>query len=117
MTEPIGPFERSQDRPQGCRRATGRIEQEQLVSNLGPVQDISRGGLRLLSDRNLRGEHELKLPTNDGELAVSVRVVWSRRRGLRRFMVGLEFVDLNKATARRLAQIATMHTRVYPLAG
>ncbi|UCD75142.1 MAG: PilZ domain-containing protein [Phycisphaerales bacterium] len=116
MTDYIGRLDDQSGKPRGCRRATERVEQEQLACNLGPVTDFSRGGLRVISDKKLRGEHDVMLPLDDGNLTVRARVIWSRHEDVRRHLVGMEFLEADAKTARRLARIAVIHARIYSLA-
>ena len=44
------------------------------------------------------------------------RVIWSQREGRGRYLTGLEFLDVDAATAARLTRIAMTHTKIYPLA-
>ena len=116
MTDSIGRLDDDFGKPKNCRRATGRIQQERLVCSLGPVIDFSRGGLKVMAERKLRGEHDVMLPSDDGDLTVRARVVWSHREGIRRHLVGLEFLEVDSKTAARLASIASTHAKVFPLA-
>ena len=99
-----------------CRRTTGRRQQEDLVCDLGPIVDLSRGGMRVLSRRRLRGKHKLTLTTLEGTLTIRGRVAWSRRMGLRRHLAGIEFIDVDDATAEELTRISTVHARCFRMA-
>ncbi|MFQ5949019.1 MAG: PilZ domain-containing protein [Acidimicrobiia bacterium] len=91
------------------RRRDVRLKQRSLQSNLGPVIDLSRGGLRVRSTRRLRGEQEVVLFNRNGpHLRLRARVVWSRRLGFRKHMAGLQFVDPPDDMARGLARIGTV---------
>ncbi len=88
------------------RRRHGRITQQQLRSSIGPVVDLSAGGMRVISDRRLKGELTVVLYHEIGlELALQARVKWRRRIGFRQHMIGLEFFNLTPNDARQLAKI------------
>jgi len=89
------------------RRRHGRFRQDGLQSSLGPVLDISASGIRLMSRRRVNGVIEVVLKSESGlELKVSGRVVWCRREGFRRHLVGLELVELSSAKQRLLTRIS-----------
>jgi hypothetical protein len=108
--------EGSAQRPEGCRRTSARRQQEHLLCNLGPVLDLSHGGMRVLAGRRLSGDHDVVISSAEGDLALTARVVWSRRVGPRRFQIGLRFVDLDHEQTRWLARIAAAHARVFRVA-
>ncbi|MEE9212338.1 MAG: PilZ domain-containing protein [Phycisphaeraceae bacterium] len=88
------------------RRRHGRITQQQLRSSIGPVVDLSAGGMRVVSDRRLKGELTIVLHHEVGlELAVQARVMWRKRIGFRQHMIGLEFFNLTPNDCRQLARI------------
>ena len=90
------------------RRRDARLKQRSLQSNLGPVIDLSRSGIRVLSRRRLRGRFRLVLYNYSGrQLQLRARVVWSKRISFRRHQVGLELIDPPENVARELAKIGT----------
>ena len=99
----------------GCRRTTGRRQQEELTCELGPIADLSRGGMRIIARQRLRGEHDVTMITLEGPLTVRVRVAWARRTGRRRYLVGMEFLEVDKMTAEKLTKISTVHARCFRL--
>ena len=101
----------------GCRRTTGRRSQEDLTSSLGPVLDLSRGGMRVLADRKPRGEFDLKLIALEQTIALRGRVAWTQRIGFRKHVVGIEFVNLPEAVARTLTEISSHHGTQHRRAG
>ncbi|UCD75247.1 MAG: PilZ domain-containing protein [Phycisphaerales bacterium] len=115
MTYSIGRLDDQSGQARGRPRATGRVQQEQLACNLGPITDFSRGGLRVITERELQGEHDVTLPLDDGDLTVRARVIWSRCEGKRRYLIGMKLLDVDEETAERLARIAMTHARIYPL--
>jgi hypothetical protein len=59
-----------------------------------------------------KGDLQVTLIAADGDLTVSARRVWSKRRGLRRkWEFGLEFTRVDDGTRDRLARIASDHRR------
>ncbi len=93
----------------GGRRAHGRIHQQALLSTLGPVLDLSAGGMRLLSTKRIDGEHDVMVLSGSGSVEVRARTCWCRRLGLFRFEVGMAFVGVPPQAARTLAAIAVSH--------
>ena len=92
------------------RRRFARINLQSLQSNIGPVIDLSRGGMQVKSRRRLDGEQEVVLVTKTGRrLEVRARVAWIVRCGFRKYTVGIEFVDLSLTDTRELAKIASTH--------
>src|SRR5262245_19487678 len=93
------------------RRAPGRVSQEQLGSSLGPVLDLSTGGMRVLAIRPPPPEESLVVRLLSGTVCLDLtcRVAWSRRLGFRRFEVGLSFADVDSEVARILSRISMDH--------
>ena len=86
----------------------GRIPQEQLASSLGPVLDLSSGGMRVLTTRPPRPEERLTVRLLSGAVCLDLacHVAWWRRLGFRRHEVGLTFLDVNEDVARMLSRIS-----------
>ncbi|MHC4414447.1 MAG: PilZ domain-containing protein [Planctomycetota bacterium] len=91
------------------RRVPGRVPQESLFCELGPVLDLSPGGMRVLSTRPHEGEVSVCLGGMDIDLKLQARVAWIRRLGFRRHEVGLTFLDVDEDVAKILTRIATAH--------
>lgn len=91
------------------RRLPGRMPQESLQSSIGPVLDLSMGGIRVLSTRPYHGDLRICLWGMDVEVSLEGRVVWSRRLGFRRHELGLVFADVDDDVARILTRIGTLH--------
>lgn len=91
------------------RRIPGRLPQEQLVCNIGPVLDLSPGGMRVLSTRPRLGSLEIGLRGGEVSLNLDAKVAWSRRLGFRRHEIGLTFVDVDAEVAGILSRISTDH--------
>lgn len=101
-----------EDQPQQAtehdRRRHGRVRPVAVYSDAGRVLDMSAGGMRVMSRRRLKGETEFII-CNESKIPINVRarVVWTKRVGFRKHVVGLEFVDLQPAVARQLASMGT----------
>ena len=91
------------------RRIPGRLPQEQLVSSLGPVLDLSAGGMRVLSTRPLLGMRDVGLRGGDVSVKLSTKVAWSRRLGFRRHEIGLTFLDVDQELVTVLSRISSDH--------
>jgi hypothetical protein len=99
------------------RRRYPRTPTESLRSDLGVVLDLSPGGMRVLVADVPDGPLAITLLTADGQLALTGRVAWSRRQGLRSWELGLEFQDVDDALRERLVQVALDHQRAITEAG
>jgi hypothetical protein len=75
--------------------------------SLGRILDISRGGARVLSTQRMEGERLIKINVAGGVLVLPSRVVWCRRRGFRKWELGLEFHGVTDDVSNLLAQLAT----------
>ena len=93
------------------RRLGGRIRQESVVSNLGPVLDLSSGGARILASSGPRGRMEITFRDAQQQVTVPAEVMWSRRRGLFKREIGVRFIGVSEQEARALAKM-TMQNRV-----
>jgi hypothetical protein len=89
------------------RRRSGRLFQESLASNFGPVIDVSTDGVRIRCHRipNVRKGIELH-----GLLAGAVRlqceIAWTKRVGLFTWEVGIRLLDLDDYARRRLRELS-----------
>ena len=91
------------------RRIPGRVPQERLVCDLGPVLDLSAGGMRVLGTRRRQGNLELTLWGGDLKLALQARVAWSRRLGFRRHEIGLTLLEVDETVTELLSRISADH--------
>ena len=92
------------------RRIPGRVAQELLVSDLGPVLDLSAGGMRILSTRPPnRSQLDVRLKGPDSSLRVRAKVAWCRRLGFRRHEIGMTFVELDDSASAILNRISQAH--------
>ncbi len=92
------------------RRAQGRLQQELLQSNLGPVLDLSMGGMRVRCGRAPRGKVDVELMGFVEPLSLRAEVMWAQRQGLRKYEVGLKFVDVSPKVARQLTELSLNHS-------
>ena len=98
------------------RRNHGRRLLEGLMSSLGPVLDLSAGGMRILAKRKHKGNVTVKLSTADCELSLPARVAWSKRVGFREHMVGLEFLEVDAPTTAALSRMSSGYSKQWRLA-
>ena len=88
-------------------RSAGRVHAGQLKCNLGRVLDRSSGGARLLSRRKLRGWHGITLFDRDGGVRIGAEVRWSKRLGLFKHEIGLQFVNVPSEIAVQLTTLVS----------
>jgi diguanylate cyclase (GGDEF)-like protein len=84
-------------------RRYGRLKGPGLACSAGTVIDLSAGGVRILSNRRLKGRTVIYFGIRQEQrLGVKSKIVWCRRVGFRTFLVGLQFEDLPLEAAKRL---------------
>lgn len=91
------------------RRSPGRVPQEALMCDLGPVLDLSSGGMRILSKRPLQDLVKAKVWAFDFSMTLDTRVAWSNRLGFRRHEIGLEFTNIDEQVSKILGRISALH--------
>ncbi len=91
------------------RRVPGRLPQESFQCGLGPVLDLSSGGMRVLCRRPYQGELRVHLEGYDVVLSIRTRVAWVQKLGFRRFEIGFAFLDIDEDVALMLTRISTIH--------
>lgn len=91
------------------RRVPGRLPQESLQCDLGPVLDMSSGGMRVLSRRPYEGTFQIHVKGYDVVLTLQARVAWVQKLGFRRFEIGFAFLDIDEDVALMLTRISTIH--------
>lgn len=91
------------------RRSPGRVPQEALICDLGPVLDLSSGGMRILSKRPLKDLVKAKVWAFDFCMTLDTRVAWSNRLGFRRHEIGLEFINVDEPVSKILGRISALH--------
>ncbi len=88
-------------------RSAGRVNTRQLKCNLGRVLDLSSGGVRLLTRRKLRGWQKIELFDSYGGVRVEAEVRWSKRHGLWKHEIGLQFLNVPPDIAVQLTTLAS----------
>ncbi|MHC4415899.1 MAG: histidine kinase dimerization/phospho-acceptor domain-containing protein [Planctomycetota bacterium] len=96
-------------KPADDRRAHGRLPQELLQCNLGPVLDLSMSGMRVRCTRAPKGEVDVELMDLEQPVTLRAEVMWSRRIGFRKFEVGLSFMGIPPNAAKQLTRISLNH--------
>ena len=89
------------------RRSSGRLDQDTLSCQFGPVSNLSAGGMRMTSRRVPQGEFDIHLYSIGEVVEVRARVAWSKRLWLFKYEIGVEFVDVDAETAKKLTRLAT----------
>ena len=102
---------RGMDRPTDMsdRRTPGRVPQEALMCDLGPVLDLSSAGMRILCKRPLKSLVKAKVWAFDFSMTIDARVAWSNRLGFRRHEIGLEFLNVDESASKILGRISASH--------
>ncbi len=98
----------AQEEGDSNRRRRGRVKSTgSVTSNLGSVLDISSGGLRVLSKTKVEGEGRVELILPTDRVIVPARVAWCHKVAFRKYVVGLEFINLTPELTQKLAEIGT----------
>lgn len=95
--------------PRDGRRVPARLPQDSLECDLGPVLDLSAGGMRVLATRPVNGEIRVSLRGDHLDLKIRCSVAWIRKLGFRRHEIGLTFLDVDGEVSTILSRIATDH--------
>jgi hypothetical protein len=93
--------------PRDNRRSYGRLHCLEIDCNIGPVLDLSAGGMRVISPVALDGPIDVEMLDVEPDLCVKAQVAWSTRLASGEYEVGLRFVDLTRESAHRLSVLAT----------
>jgi hypothetical protein len=80
-----------------------------LQSDRGPVMDLSRTGLRIISTRKLSGAISIRLFSQEGFLDLAGQVTRCVRLRFRQFDVGVQLNDVAPRIAESLVRIAVIH--------
>jgi hypothetical protein len=91
------------------RRRHGRVVCQDIKCTVGEVVDLSASGMRVETGRKcpaIGTEITTMIETLEGPLPFAGVVVWSRRVGLFKFHIGIEFRNLNDAMRAALARLA-----------
>ncbi len=92
-------------RPIFERRDSSRIKVT-VACDLGSVEDLSTGGMRIRTRRRLRGTVQLELWTPSRRLELKGEVRWTKRLGFRKYLNGLSFNNITPEVAAQLTQFA-----------
>ncbi|MHC4306158.1 MAG: ATP-binding protein [Planctomycetota bacterium] len=96
-------------KPADDRRAHGRLPQELLQCNLGPVLDLSMGGMRVQCSKAPKGRVEVELMDTEGPVKIRAEVMWTRRLRFRKYEVGLYFPHVAPDVAKQLTRVSLNH--------
>lgn len=92
------------------RRDCGRLRIEQLTCELGHVVNLSGSGMRVLAKTSAIDQVGETLDLTLSGIAqstdVKCKIVWSKRTGFRKHLVGFTFVDLAEDDRRHLTALA-----------
>lgn len=92
------------------KRKANRYGGETVQCALGEILDVSASGMRVMCNGKppvmQGGVMPVKLCFSDGSLPVSVQVRWCKRRGLKRYEIGLQFIQLKPGVEKVLEAIA-----------
>lgn len=88
-------------------RSGGRLRVCGVTSDLGPVLDLSQAGMRAAVKGKPKMHERLCVRVmSDGiTVAVEARVVWMKRRGLWRYEVGVEFIDMTDEQRQQIREL------------
>lgn len=91
-------------------RRSHRYGGETVKCALGEIADISSTGMRVFCDGKppvkIGGVLAIRLQFSDGSLPVGSQVRWCKRRGIKRYEIGLQFVQLKPGVEKVLEAIA-----------
>jgi hypothetical protein len=93
----------------GERRDNGRLLQETLDCSLGPVIDLSGGGMRVLCRRLPRPKTKVVLLDSRVALKVKAELMWKNRVGPNHHEVGLRFDDPSPQQMEMIKDISHRH--------
>jgi signal transduction histidine kinase len=96
-------------KPADDRRAHGRLPQELLQCNLGPVLDLSMGGMRVQCTKAPKGRVDVELMDVEGSVKIRAEVMWTRRLRFRKYEVGLYFPHVAPDVAKQLTRVSLNH--------
>ena len=97
-------------RLESSRRRTGRMQTESVVSNIGPVLNLSSGGMQVLCTKTPKDPLWIELSGCETKLRVKGEIAWVRRVGLFKKIVGIHFVDLTPDQLSSLTSLALTNT-------
>lgn len=93
------------------RRRFGRLPQETLKCNLGTVLDFSAGGMRVLCRKLPPTRTEVQIGGYELPGRLIGLLVWSKRVGLFKYEVGIQFDKLTPEMSSMLLHIAAANRK------
>lgn len=107
------PWQKKQTRPGDAswrNRKAHRYSGETVRCALGEIADLSASGMRVICNSKppvkSGGVMPIRLKFSDGTLEVGTQVRWCKRRGLKRYELGLKFIQLKPGMEKVLEAIA-----------
>ncbi len=92
--------------PEAKYREQARVCPEGLMCDLGEVLDVSTGGAKIETRRALKGTIDVRFWSEHDGLEVTANVIWCKRKGFRRYRVGMQFISLTKEETETLINLA-----------
>ena len=94
------------------RRSSGRMRQESLACSLGPVIDLSAGGMKILSRKVPTGQLIIDIFSSEDSIRVTGEVSWVKKTGMfQPKEVGIRFIN-NTDEMKRILTRMSMINRV-----
>jgi PAS domain S-box-containing protein len=87
-------------------RRYGRLGQEAVTSNFGPVLDLSMGGMRVQCHHVPDYVFDVQLGDEQDTLHLRAEVAWKRPTDDGEHEIGLRFIELKPSEAARLSRLA-----------
>ena len=99
------------------RRRHGRLKCDSTDCALGELIDLSASGMRVLrkgrSPYKIGSEFKIDLWMDQTKIPVTVRLVHIEKRGFRKRVLGLEFINQSDEQRRRIVELArTAHDQL-----
>ncbi len=91
------------------RRTPARLPQESLVCDMGPVLDLSIGGMRVLCKRRREGSLKIRIWAFRYYMILDGQIVWTKHLGFRRHEIGVQFINVDDDTSKILSRISSIH--------
>lgn len=91
------------------RRLYPRLLQALVLTNFGPVLDLSLSGARIRCSRALEGTVDVDLMASEETLFLQAEVVWTKKIGFRKYEAGLRFLEVTPDVAEQLTRVSLNH--------
>lgn len=89
------------------RRRMGRVETESIACTLGPLLDLSAGGMRVETSKVPKEPVPVTLSDGSMTLNLTAEAQWSRKLGWFKREVGFKFLNLSDVERAQLTRMAT----------